>query len=636
VARLVAIMSFYYSSQTAGTHTTNPYAYAHAHPAPVSDDMQDSKPAIRSRPVSGTLTPSAAFGPQDAVPLDGAYPMQDDARPMLRSMAGHTINPFASNSNAFLDQVMTDQPSGYMPAAGKENTEPDLKRTTNKTTAQGYDNGYSSSEDSDQTAAAFHVASSQAHAVSPLVDQATAGAEYGDREYGPQQEMDDYDPFQDPALDYMNWDLSPHAPVQPQVQHVGAPNTDPTQYGLFLQQLMDAVGGAQNGMARQIGGTHGGHGLNLPPLLNNGMVQGNGNQNNNVRLPSLATVLAPQAQAGAYGAPGQAGTFGPSGQTAAAPTAPVPQMTVANQVSATGAAQVGGANIATAGTAAGPSAPAPPANARQVPPQASAAPAVQGAAQGTAQGAPQGAPQGAGQSTTQPAQGAGQVTAQNTAPGVAAPPAAALVHQPRIRLMYGMTDCAALPPCVIGARELQTFFNKHSMWPSVNVRLVRNDYKAKDLCIAELYGHGMLNPTNLDTALGAMRHRICTAADQFFGIRNFKPVEKKNTGDARMAARPDYDATNYFHLQGRTLVTKTLFELGQGIAVWPTGEDRGVVTQAVWHAVQHNDYTSTTNDIPNMVTRYGFTMPAEASLNDWDQRAKARLLEEVRRSGLLP
>ena len=76
-----------------------------------------------------------------------------------------------------------------------------------------------------------------------------------------------------------------------------------------------------------------------------------------------------------------------------------------------------------------------------------------------------------------------------------------------------------------------------------------------------------------------------------------------------------------------------LVDVANGVVEWPCGEDRGIVAQVIEHAVAERMREVTTADIPNVAARLGFVMPAEASGQDWDQRALGRLRATIREAG---
>ena len=216
-----------------------------------------------------------------------------------------------------------------------------------------------------------------------------------------------------------------------------------------------------------------------------------------------------------------------------------------------------------------------------------------------------------------------QQTPQNTQPATG-PVTPGRVVGINTHLTGAVDFYARLPPCDLGAVELCTFFPNHTQWPEPGLRLLRNGWKYEDIAMAQLHARNNVNKAYMDRRKAALRQQALANGKNFFNDESFTPTSRQTL----MTPVNTYDATNYrpkSTVNMNRLTDATLLELGNGIHNWPTGADRGIVTQCIEHAVQNNDQTLMVRDIPRLAQQLGFAMPAEATGTQWDQRANHRV-----------
>ena len=101
-----------------------------------------------------------------------------------------------------------------------------------------------------------------------------------------------------------------------------------------------------------------------------------------------------------------------------------------------------------------------------------------------------------------------------------------------------------------------------------------------------------------------------------------------------MTAVTSYDATNYLpHPRVNVANSVSLVSIAQGVMNWPTGADRGIVTQAILWALSTNQPQYTTADFPSIALAQGFVQPVEASTALWDQGARDRMRAIINAAG---
>ena len=102
-----------------------------------------------------------------------------------------------------------------------------------------------------------------------------------------------------------------------------------------------------------------------------------------------------------------------------------------------------------------------------------------------------------------------------------------------------------------------------------------------------------------------------------------------------MTAVTSYDASNYQPRprHASSLAIAPLVEIAQGVVNWPTGQDRGIVTQAIEYAHQNGLAQYNTTNIPLLAQQMGFAAPNEASSTQWDQNARERAKQLVEQAG---
>ncbi|KAF7197951.1 hypothetical protein HII31_00665 [Pseudocercospora fuligena] len=211
-----------------------------------------------------------------------------------------------------------------------------------------------------------------------------------------------------------------------------------------------------------------------------------------------------------------------------------------------------------------------------------------------------------------------------------------------------------LPQIVLGARELCTYFPHHARWPRYLLRLLRNDWRYKDIAKAQLYARAELTKDNLKSRDDAIRQQSLTNGHIYYNDNSWTMQDWFRDHHADSAPYPA--GANYPHVYtpgldqaawgpasqntwtlaaGNVSTTQlTFLEMWQGVVNHPTGQDAGVLTQILHWASQQGDFymsTHTVTDIPNIVAanQNRFVLPQEATRPDWDQRALQRLRANV-------
>lgn len=181
---------------------------------------------------------------------------------------------------------------------------------------------------------------------------------------------------------------------------------------------------------------------------------------------------------------------------------------------------------------------------------------------------------------------------------------------------------AHLPNCAIGIVEFLSFFPVHTQWPEAGLRPYRNEWRHTDVAKVQLHARGTLTKDAYRKRVDALKHQILTNGRAVFNDGTFTPT----THPHLMTAVTTYDASNYSSGENisRILYDASLVDIAEGVVNWPTGEDRGIVTQCIEYAFQNDLDQYTTADIPRIAQQMGFAAPGEASRADWDKRALRR------------
>lgn len=222
------------------------------------------------------------------------------------------------------------------------------------------------------------------------------------------------------------------------------------------------------------------------------------------------------------------------------------------------------------------------------------------------------------------------------APNPQAPAGQAVVPAGRNynRDLFGtLPATVSLPPCDIGAVELLTFFPNHTQWPEAGLRLYRNQWAMIDIASGQLYARGNLSSASRDRRYAAMRQQMLANGKEFFNDPAFT-----TTGNAhQLGATNAFNGANYAarrNVQAKLTDDSRLLECVVGVVNWPTGSDRGIVTQCVELANATQDATLRIRNVPLIAAQHGFVMPAEAALGQlWDTNARARTVLAIRQAG---
>lgn len=210
-----------------------------------------------------------------------------------------------------------------------------------------------------------------------------------------------------------------------------------------------------------------------------------------------------------------------------------------------------------------------------------------------------------------------------------------------------VSEWARLPKCQLGAVEGLIFFPNHTQWPRFLMRLMKAGWKYKEIAMAQLYARDKTSKLALKKRDAALRHQGGTngrivlrdqgakpgqsAEDFERSIENFKPIDHHGLIDAI-----PYDTSGYKPRKSSRLIPEhySLLEIAKGVRKWPAAEDSGVVTQVIRYARDNNLGKLTTADIDRIARQEGFTMPEDASGNNWDQNGRERILQTMATDGV--
>ncbi|TKA45752.1 hypothetical protein B0A54_03437 [Friedmanniomyces endolithicus] len=183
-----------------------------------------------------------------------------------------------------------------------------------------------------------------------------------------------------------------------------------------------------------------------------------------------------------------------------------------------------------------------------------------------------------------------------------------------VNLFHGLT----------GGVELLVLFPNHTKWPQVMLRLLGSGWTTKEMAAAQLYARG--------GSQGNLKRRFATMRKQATTPSIYPSTEEPGTTPtANSTGIPpvrDYDATAYLPVPKKVskLHSMILYDIGRDIVNFPTHDDRGLLTQAVQWAMHTGDMTATTDDIQGLAQHHGWTYPADAGTNRWDQRGRTRMM----------
>ncbi|KXT07255.1 hypothetical protein AC578_2349 [Pseudocercospora eumusae] len=222
-------------------------------------------------------------------------------------------------------------------------------------------------------------------------------------------------------------------------------------------------------------------------------------------------------------------------------------------------------------------------------------------------------------------------------------------------LKTAMSTRLPLPQIVIGALELCTYFPQHARWPRYLLRLLRNDWRSKDIVKAQLHARGELNKANLKLRDDAIRKQILTNGRVYYNNRDWNARDWFRASHADSAPYPatrpfpnlytpglDQAAWGPAAQKSWTLAAGTVsstpptfLEMYQGVIHHPTGQDAGVLTQILhWASQQGRSFMlrHDASDIPAIIQANPntFVLPHEArNTATWDQSALGRLRANV-------
>ena len=160
------------------------------------------------------------------------------------------------------------------------------------------------------------------------------------------------------------------------------------------------------------------------------------------------------------------------------------------------------------------------------------------------------------------------------------------------------------------------------------LRLFRNGWKNADVAKIQLFARDTLTEEAYVKRRDALKWSVIKSGEIFFAVSNFAPTKQAHL----MTPVTTYDATSYRPRDNILpyLMDAKLVDVAKSVVNWLMGEDRGIVTQAIEYAYQHNLGQYTTADIPQLAQQRSFSASGEASHTDWDQRALQRIKQIAR------
>ncbi|KAK3680691.1 hypothetical protein LTR37_021104 [Vermiconidia calcicola] len=190
---------------------------------------------------------------------------------------------------------------------------------------------------------------------------------------------------------------------------------------------------------------------------------------------------------------------------------------------------------------------------------------------------------------------------------------------------------AQLPGCQIGAVELLTFFPNHTQWPEAGLRLYRNGWKTLDIAKLQLHARNRLTRQGCDKRVAALRHQVLKNGQIFFNDEFFNQTSHAHL----MTTVTSYDASNYAPRStiASSLAPNKLIDIANGVVNWPTGEDRGLVTQAIEFTSENALIQYTTLDIPWLSFQHTFSSPNESLTTTWDHATLQRARQTIEQAG---
>ncbi|TKA69431.1 hypothetical protein B0A55_07633 [Friedmanniomyces simplex] len=183
-----------------------------------------------------------------------------------------------------------------------------------------------------------------------------------------------------------------------------------------------------------------------------------------------------------------------------------------------------------------------------------------------------------------------------------------------------------------GAVEIIELFPNHTKWPRVMLRLLGNGWTTKEIAAVLLFARGALDKDTLQRRYDTVRYQAVSPGKYLFAhVLRWTPTA--NPGDVPPVT--NYDVTPFMPPPSKvsTLHSITLYEIGKDIVHFPSPEDSGHLTKAVKWAVRTGNTAYTTDDIPALAQPFGWTWPAEATTNDWDQGGRRRMLATLHAAG---
>ncbi|KAK0249894.1 hypothetical protein LTS09_014917 [Friedmanniomyces endolithicus] len=187
-----------------------------------------------------------------------------------------------------------------------------------------------------------------------------------------------------------------------------------------------------------------------------------------------------------------------------------------------------------------------------------------------------------------------------------------------------------LPPCWMSMPDLLCGMPHSTQHPEVILRGLGNGWSYKLMAACQLYARGIVDARAIRRRTNALRHQASAAGRQLFpNVAQFSPSGSPAVGV--------YDATNYVApaTWAQRMQTRTLSEIGRGWVNFPATEDCGFLTMAVIYARQVGNLTWTTADVPRIARIQGWTLPADATTTQWDQRARDRTIAILRAAGVV-
>ncbi|KAK3620605.1 hypothetical protein LTR56_023318 [Elasticomyces elasticus] len=159
----------------------------------------------------------------------------------------------------------------------------------------------------------------------------------------------------------------------------------------------------------------------------------------------------------------------------------------------------------------------------------------------------------------------------------------------------------ASPLCLGGAVETLTYLPHLTKRPKFGLRLLRNGLTSADIALISLHALGYNSQTLIKKRAETVKHQMLSSGKHVSGNKDW--TAENNSHD--LPATTDYSLGGCVELPTKRKVLRRapaprLIDLARGVVNPPSPQDKWFLAQAIDYAVQHNDTSSTTDNIPAM------------------------------------